>query len=50
MAFDPVANTTEVLVDGLHFANGVQLSKNEDFVLISETSAARIMRYAENML
>jgi len=43
--YDPVRNTTNILLDNLGFANGVQLSKNEDFVLVSETFRARIMKY-----
>lgn len=34
-----------VLIDELYFANGVALSPNEDFVLVSETAASRIRRY-----
>ncbi|KAK2190443.1 hypothetical protein NP493_81g00003 [Ridgeia piscesae] len=43
--FDPHNNSTEVLIDGLHFANGVQLSPDEDFVLVVEGISARILRY-----
>ncbi|KAK2185447.1 hypothetical protein NP493_236g03081 [Ridgeia piscesae] len=43
--FDPHNNSTEVLIDGLHFANGVQLSPDEDFVLVVEGIFARILRY-----
>ncbi|ESO96507.1 hypothetical protein LOTGIDRAFT_115667, partial [Lottia gigantea] len=32
-------------VTGISFANGVVLSKNEDFVLICETTKARILKY-----
>ncbi|CAG7828399.1 unnamed protein product, partial [Allacma fusca] len=28
-----------------HFANGVQLSENEDFVLVSESIRSRVLRY-----
>ncbi len=40
-------NTGEkaTLVSGLFFANGVALSPDEDFVLVTETTAARIIRY-----
>jgi len=34
-----------VLLDGLMFANGVQLSPEEDFVLVCETYASRVLRY-----
>ena len=36
---------SEVLLNGLFFANGVALSPDEDFLLVSETSAHRIVRY-----
>jgi len=34
-----------VLIDGLHFPNGVILSPKEDFVLVTETPRSRIHRY-----
>ncbi|KAK9874105.1 hypothetical protein WA026_002459 [Henosepilachna vigintioctopunctata] len=34
----------EVLLDNLHFANGVKLSHNEDYLLVSETNKNRIHR------
>ncbi|KAK2190449.1 hypothetical protein NP493_81g01009 [Ridgeia piscesae] len=43
--FDPHKNVTEELIGGLHFANGVQLSPDEDFVLVAETTYSRILRY-----
>ncbi|KAI0239757.1 Adipocyte plasma membrane-associated protein [Lamellibrachia satsuma] len=43
--FDPHKKTTKVLIDGLHFGNGVQLSRDEDFVLVAESTTARILRY-----
>ncbi len=42
---DPATGATEVLLDGLYFANGVALSRNEDFVLVNETYRYRITRY-----
>ena len=42
---DPASGRTEVLLDGLYFANGVALSKAEDFVLVNETYRYRISRY-----
>lgn len=42
---DPATGRTEVLLDGLYFANGVALSENEDFVLVNETYRYRITRY-----
>lgn len=34
-----------VLIDGLHFANGVMLSNDESFVIVAETGRSRIHRY-----
>ncbi len=45
LRYDPAQKTTEVLLDGLFFANGVALSEKEDFVLVAETGAQRVTRY-----
>ena len=45
MRYDPDTATVTVLMRGLNFANGVALSGNEDFVLVSETYQYRIHRY-----
>ncbi len=44
LVYDPVAQSTTVLRDGLYFANGVALSADEDFVLVNETYRYRIQR------
>jgi len=36
---------TEVVMDNIHFANGVALAKDESFVLINETPCSRVLRY-----
>lgn len=36
-----------VLIEGVFFANGVQLSPKEDFVLVCETFKSRVLRYVE---
>lgn len=36
--------TVEVVLDGLAFANGVALSKDEDFVCVAETGARTVVR------
>jgi sugar lactone lactonase YvrE len=36
---------TEVLLDGIHFANGMALARDESFVLINETPRARVLRF-----
>lgn len=38
LRFDPSTNTTETLLEDLYFANGVALSRNEDFVLVVESA------------
>ena len=45
MSYDPSTKKVTVLLDGFCFANGVALSKNEDYVLINETYKYRIVRY-----
>ncbi len=45
LRYDPATGSTEVLLDGLYFANGVALSSREDFVLVNETYRYRITRY-----
>lgn len=45
MRYDPNTSTVTVLMRELNFANGVALSGNEDFVLVSETYQYRIHRY-----
>ncbi|CAH3043644.1 unnamed protein product [Pocillopora meandrina] len=45
MAYHPKTGEMEVLMDGLHFANGVQISPDGDHVLVAETGALRIMKY-----
>lgn len=43
--FDPTSGRAEVLLGDLYFANGVALSRTEDFVLVCETFRYRIVRY-----
>lgn len=43
--FDPVTGETENLIDNMVFANGVSLSPDEDFVLVSENGTYRILRH-----
>jgi len=45
LKYDPIKKKSEVLLTGIHLANGVQLSKNQDFVMVCETARARILRY-----
>uniref|UniRef100_A0A0A9Y2G8 Adipocyte plasma membrane-associated protein n=3 Tax=Lygus hesperus TaxID=30085 RepID=A0A0A9Y2G8_LYGHE len=42
---DPVTKSSKVLMNGIHFANGVHLSTDESYVLVAETQRARVLRY-----
>lgn len=42
--YDPKMKISTVLIDNLHFANGVQLSKDEDFVMVAELMRSRVWR------
>lgn len=42
---DPRTGETKVLLEGLYFANGVALSKDERFVAVAETYRYRVTRY-----
>ena len=45
MAYHPKTGDMEVLMEGLAFANGVQLSPEGDHVLVAETNMFRIIKY-----
>ena len=47
MAYHPKTGDMEVLMEGLHFANGVQLSPEGDHLLVAETTTSRIMKYVD---
>jgi sugar lactone lactonase YvrE len=42
--YDPITKSTTLLLDGLYFANGIALSKNEDFLLVNETYRYKITK------
>ena len=44
LEYDTETKEVKVLLDQLRFPNGVQLSPEEDFVLVAETTMARIRR------
>ncbi|OJJ23668.1 hypothetical protein BKI52_04740 [marine bacterium AO1-C] len=44
-AYNPRTQKVTTLLQGTYFGNGVVLSKNEDFLLMTETSKYRIIRY-----
>jgi len=43
--FDKETKKSNILINDLIFANGVALSRNEDFVLVAETGKYRILKY-----
>lgn len=43
--YNPFTEETEVLLRGLRFANGVQLSQEEDFVAVNEMAMGRTWKY-----
>ncbi|XP_072957687.1 protein STRICTOSIDINE SYNTHASE-LIKE 13 [Typha angustifolia] len=45
LRYDPLSRTTHVVLKGLAFPNGVQISKDQRFILLTETTNCRIMRY-----
>ena len=44
-AFDPATGKVEVLMDGLNYANGVAISEDGSFLLVSETGHYRILKH-----
>lgn len=45
MKFDPTTKKVTVLLRHLKFPNGVALSKNNDFLLITETTNCRVLKF-----
>jgi len=45
LSYDPATRQVKVLLKNLYFANGVALSRQEDFLLVNETYRYRILRY-----
>ncbi len=44
LAYSPTAKITRLVMDNLHFANGVAVSPDQSFVLVNETGRYRIHR------
>jgi sugar lactone lactonase YvrE len=44
LAYDPKSKTTRVVLDNLHFANGVAVSPDQSFVLVVDTGEYRVLR------
>jgi len=45
LRYDPSTDDVVVLADGIFFANGVTVDKDETFVMVSETFQARTLKY-----
>ena len=45
LAYDPETKTTQTVLDGLWFANGVAVSPDQSFVLVNELTGSRVTRY-----
>ncbi|XP_050229655.1 protein STRICTOSIDINE SYNTHASE-LIKE 13 [Mercurialis annua] len=45
LRYDPPTRSTHVVLDGLAFPNGVQLSKNQNFLVFTETTNCRLMKF-----
>jgi sugar lactone lactonase YvrE len=45
LAYDPRSQQTNLLMDGLHFANGVAVAADDSYVLVTETSRYRVRRH-----
>ena len=45
LMYNPVDRSTEVLLDGLNFANGIALDADSRFLLVAETGHYRIKKY-----
>lgn len=43
LRYDPPTKTTHVVLDGLAFPNGVQLSRDQTFLLFTETTNCRYL-------
>ena len=43
--FDPATQTTELVIEGLNFANGVAVSDDQRYLMICETGTYRVLRY-----
>jgi sugar lactone lactonase YvrE len=44
LKYDPKTKKSTVLMQGIRFANGVQLSKDESFLLVAESAESRIFK------
>lgn len=45
LAYDPKTKSVSLLMDNLYFANGVAVGPEDEFVLVVETGAYRVLKY-----
>ncbi|XP_021291590.1 protein STRICTOSIDINE SYNTHASE-LIKE 13 [Herrania umbratica] len=45
LRYDPPTKTTHIVLDGLAFPNGVQFSMDQTFLVFTETTNCRLMKY-----
>ncbi|KAL0772423.1 hypothetical protein Bca101_037574 [Brassica carinata] len=45
LRYDPPTKTTHIVLEGLAFPNGIQLSKDQSFLLFTETTNCRLVKY-----
>ncbi len=45
LKYDPVSGETTTILDGLSFANGIALSRDETFLLIAETGTYSVLKH-----
>lgn len=45
MVYDPETEQNKVLQENVHFANGIILSPNEDFIVFAECFRYRLLKY-----
>lgn len=45
LKYDPVTGQTDIVLDGLSFANGVALADDDSFLLVSETGTYSVLKY-----
>jgi len=45
LSYNPATQKTDILLDGLYFANGVTIGPDEEYILVTETMGYRVTRY-----
>lgn len=43
--YNPITNNVKTLIDGAYFGNGVVISKDQDYLLMVETTKYRVLKY-----